>query len=289
VSRYAMGKPASSLIQSRPRSRVWQRLRRRKGALFGSGVMALVGLVALLAPMLAPYDLLHVGGAFVPPSRAHPLGTDNLGIDLLTGIIHGARTSLIVGLCAMGASTVIGITVGSTAGYFGGLIDDAMMRGTEMFQVLPQFFLAIVIVALFGSSIWNIVLVISILAWPSTARLVRAEFLTLRSREFVDAARSLGMRDRDIIIREILPNAIPPIIVNSTLLISSAILLETSLSFLGLGDPNTMSWGTMLHNAQAYFHRAWWMAAFPGMALFLTALALNLLGDALNEALNPKQ
>jgi peptide/nickel transport system permease protein len=284
-----MGSPATSSIPGRSGSRVWRRLRRRKGAAFGTAVMAVVGLVALLAPQLAPYDLLYVGRAFVPPSHAHPLGTDNLGIDLLTSIIHGTRTSLIVGLCAMATSTVIGVAVGSMAGYFGGLIDDVLMRVTEMFQVLPQFFLAIVIVALFGSSIWNVVLVIGILAWPTTARLVRAEFLSLRSREFVDAARSLGMKDRDIIVREILPNAMPPIIVNGAMLVSSAILLETSLSFLGLGDPNTMSWGTMLHNAQAYFHRAWWMAAFPGMALFLTALALNLLGDALNEALNPKQ
>lgn len=193
-----------------------------------------------------------------------------------------------VGFCAVLTSTAIGITVGATAGYFGGVFDNVMMRVTEMFQILPQFFLAIVIVALFGSSIWIVILVIGVLSWPVTARLLRAEFLSLRGREFVDAARGLGMSDRDIILREILPNALPPIIVNAALQISSAILLETSLAFLGLGDPNVMSWGTMLHNAQDFFGRAWWMAAFPGMALFLTTLSLNLVGDGINDALNPK-
>ena len=185
-------------------------------------------------------------------------------------------------------STVIGLTIGSIAGYFGGRADNVLMRITEMFQILPQFFLAIIVVALFGSSLWNIVFVIGILTWPVTARLLRAEFMTLKGREFVDAARALGMSDFDLITREILPNALPPIIVNASLQISGAILLEASLSFLGLGDPDAMSWGIMLHNAQEYFNRAWWMAAFPGLALFATTLALNLTGDGLNDALNPK-
>ncbi|MCB4771251.1 ABC transporter permease [Ancylobacter sp. Lp-2] len=285
----SMSVPVPTSLPLTPGRRAWRRLRRQKAAMFGMIVTAVFLFTAVFAPWLAPYGLLDIGDSFVPPSPEHWLGTDSLGSDVLSNIIYGARTSLIVGVFAMATSSVIGITLGSIAGYFGGWVDDALMRLTELFQILPQFFLAIVIVALFGSSIWNIVLVIGILAWPVTARLIRAEFLTLKRRDFVEAARSLGMSDRDIIIREILPNALPPIIVNGTLQISGAILLETSLAFLGLGDPNIMSWGTMLHNAQEFFNRAWWMAAFPGFALFLATLSLNLIGDGLNDALNPKR
>jgi peptide/nickel transport system permease protein len=267
---------------------VWLRFRRKRTALFGLAGAVLFVAVALFAPLLAPYSLLDMGGAFEPPGGEHLLGTDSLGSDVLSNVIYGTRTSLIVGLCAVVTSTVIGLTIGSIAGYFGGRADNVLMRLTEMFQILPQFFLAIIVVALFGSSLWNIVFVIGILTWPVTARLLRAEFMTLKRREFVDAARALGMSDFDLITREILPNALPPIIVNASLQISGAILLEASLSFLGLGDPDSMSWGIMLHNAQEYFNRAWWMAAFPGMALFATTLALNLTGDGLNDALNPK-
>lgn len=268
---------------------VWKRFRRKKTALFGLAGAGVFVAVALFAPLLAPYSLLDMGTSFQPPSAGHLLGTDSLGSDVLSNMIYGTRTSLIVGLCAVVTSTVIGLTVGAVAGYFGGRADNLLMRITEMFQILPQFFLAIIVVALFGSSIWNIVFVIGILTWPVTARLLRVEFLTLRRREFVDAARALGMSDFDLIVREILPNALPPIIVNAGLQISGAILLEASLSFLGLGDPDAMSWGVMLHNAQEYFNRAWWMAAFPGLALFTTTLALNLAGDGLNDALNPKR
>jgi peptide/nickel transport system permease protein len=274
--------------RTRPSFQVWGRFRRRRTALVGLiGAAAFVG-VALFAPLLAPYGMLDMGPSFQPPSAAHWLGTDSLGSDVLSNVIYGARTSLIVGLCAVTTSTIIGLTIGAISGYFGGRADNVLMRITEMFQVLPQFFLAIIIVALFGSSIWNIVFVIGILTWPVTARLLRAEFLTLKKREFVEAARALGMSDFDLIVREILPNALPPIIVNASLQISGAILLEASLSFLGLGDPNAMSWGIMLHNAQEYFNRAWWMAAFPGLALFITTLALNLTGDGLNDAMNPR-
>lgn len=280
-----MNASASSIT---PANRSWQRFKANRKALFGLVALTALLLAAIGAAHIAPYDQLAMGSSFHPPSAEHLLGTDSLGEDIFTNILYGARTSLIVGFCAVITSTILGTLVGATAGYFGGVLDTVLMRVTEMFQILPQFFLAIVIVALFGSSIWNVILVIGILTWPVTARLLRAEFLTLRNREFVDAARSLGMSDFDIITREILPNALPPIIVNCTLQISSAILLETSLSFLGLGDPNVMSWGTMLHNAQDFFSRAWWMAAFPGLALFLTTLSLNLVGDGLNDALNPK-
>ncbi|MEO3999529.1 ABC transporter permease [Mesorhizobium sp. CAU 1732] len=269
-------------------SRAWIRFRANTGAMVGLFITTIIVLTAVSASYLPLYDPMEMGRAFLPPSVVHFMGTDSLGSDIFSNIILGARTSLIVGLCAVLTSTLVGVAVGAAAGYFGGTVDTVLMRITEMFQILPQFFLAIVIVALFGSSIWNVVFVIGALTWPVTARLLRAEFLTLRKRDFVDAARSLGMSHSDIIFREMLPNALPPIIVNCTLQISSAILLQTSLAFLGLGDPNAMSWGTMLHTAQDYFSRAWWMAAFPGIALFLTTLSLNLVGDGLNDALNPK-
>jgi peptide/nickel transport system permease protein len=266
----------------------WGRYRKKKAAVFGLAIVVFFFAVALFAPLLAPYGLLELSEAFLPPSPAHLLGTDSLGLDVLSCVIFGARASLMVGLFAVFTSTIIGLTVGAIAGFYGRRTDDLLMRVTEMFQVLPRFFLAIIFVAFFGPNIWNIIIVIGILTWPATARLLRAEFLVLTRREFVEAARAMGMSDRKLIVGEILPNAVPPVIVNASLEIASAILLEASLSFLGLGDPSLMSWGMMLHNSQEYFNRAWWMAAFPGMALFLTALGLTLVGDGLNDALNPR-
>jgi peptide/nickel transport system permease protein len=281
--------PPSGAAAARKRLiQVWRRFRRRKASVVGLSLVMCLVVVAIIGPSVAPYDVFDMGRSFAQPGALHLFGTDSLGGDVFSNVILGARTSLIVGLAAAITSTLIGIVVGAIAGFFGGRVDNVLMRITEMFQILPQFFLAIVIVALFGSSIWHIVLVISVLTWPVTARLLRAEFLSLSKREFVEAARALGMSDFDLIVREIMPNALPPIIVNSTLHISGAILLETSLSFLGLGDPNVMSWGIMLHTAQEFFSRAWWMAAFPGMAIFLTTLGLNLAGDGLNDALNPR-
>ena len=266
----------------------WGRYRKKKAAVFGMGIAIFFFGVALVAPLVAPFGLLDLSGAFQPPSSVHLLGTDSLGLDVLSCVIYGTRASLMVGLFAVLTSTVIGLTVGSVAGFYGKRVDDLLMRVTEMFQVLPRFFLAIIFVAFFGPNIWNIIFVIGILTWPATARILRAEFLALTKREFVEAARAMGMSDFKLIVREILPNAISPVIVNASLEIAGAILLEASLSFLGLGDPSVMSWGMMLHNSQEYFSRAWWMAAFPGLALFLTALGLTLVGDGLNDALNPR-
>jgi peptide/nickel transport system permease protein len=266
----------------------WGRYRRKKAAVFGMAVAIFFCGVAVVAPLVAPYSLLDLSEAFQPPSTVHLLGTDSLGLDVLSCVIYGARASLMVGLFAVLTSTVIGLTVGAFAGFYGGRIDDLLMRVTEMFQVLPRFFLAIIFVAFFGPNIWNVIFVIGILTWPATARLLRAEFLSLTKKEFVEAARAMGMSNFKIIVGGILPNAISPVIVNASLEIAGAILLEASLSFLGLGDSNVMSWGMMLHNSQEYFSRAWWMAAFPGLALFLSALGLTLVGDGLNDALNPR-
>ncbi len=268
--------------------RFLRRLTRKRSSAVGLALTGLFVLIATIGPALTPYGLLDLGDSFVAPGAAHYFGTDSIGNDIYSNTIRGARTSLIVGFVAVATSTLTGVLVGSLAGFFGGHVDQALMRFTEMFQILPQFFLAIVIVALFGSSIVIIILVIGLLTWPATARMIRAEILSLKSSEFVEAARALGMSNFDLIIRELLPNAIPPVIINATLQISGAILLETSLSFLGLGDPSVMSWGVLLHNAQEFFTRAWWMAAFPGMAVFLTTLGLNLVGDGLNDALNPR-
>ena len=267
----------------------WQNYKKNKAAVFGVCIVAFFLLVAIFGPGFAPYAPLELSEeAFLYPSFTHFLGTDNIGRDAFSGVIYGARASLMVGLFAVLTSSVIGILVGAISGFYGGRVDDFLMRITEMFQVLPRFFLAIVFVAIFGSSLWNIIFVIGILTWPTTARLLRAEFLALEKREFVEAARAIGRGDIGLIVMEMLPNAISPVIVNASLQVAGAILLEAGLSFLGLGDPSIVTWGFMLHNSQEYFHHAWWLAAFPGMALFLTALSLNLMGDGLNDALNPR-
>jgi peptide/nickel transport system permease protein len=196
--------------------------------------------------------------------------------------------SLMVGILAALTSSVIGIAVGAIAGFMGGKIDDVLMRITELFQVMPKFFLALMIAFFFGPSVWNIIFVIGILSWPSTCRLVRAEFLSLKEQEFVLAARSIGARKSSIIFNEILPNASPPVIVNASLQVASAILIEATLSFFGLGDPSWVSWGRMLYDAQRLLRVAWWVSFFPGASIFLVVLGLNLVGDGMNDALNPR-
>jgi peptide/nickel transport system permease protein len=238
---------------------------------------------------VAPYQPFElVGSRLVAPSGAHLFGTDNLGRDLFSGVIYGARTSLEVGFISTFLSVAAGVLVGSFAGYHGGFIDDILMRTAEFFQVLPRFFLALVIVALFGTNIWGTVIVIAMLSWPEIARLIRSEFLTVRARPFVTAARAYGASDTQIMFLEILPNAITSVVVVAALQVPSAIILEAGLSFIGAGDPNVMSWGRMLNNAQQYMRQAWWTAAFPGAAISLMALGLALLADGINDFLNPR-
>jgi peptide/nickel transport system permease protein len=216
------------------------------------------------------------------------MGTDDVGRDIYSGVLHGAKVSIIVGLLCAITATGFGIIIGGTAGYRGGRVDDLLMRLTDFFLTIPRFFLVLILGALFGNSINNIILVIAALSWPPIARLVRSEFLSFREQEFVEAARSLGLKDFWIVFGEILPNALPPAIVSGSLLVARAILTEAGLSFLGLGDPNLISWGTQLFNAQRILRQAWWAAFFPGMAIFLTVLSSNLIGDGLNDVLNPK-
>lgn len=268
----------------------WRQFRRHRTGVFGLVVVAVIGFVALFAPWLAPYDPFTTSRAALQPpgTPGFLLGTDHLGRDVLSGIVWGARVSLIVGLAAAFTATVIGIVVGAVAGYFGGWADELLMRVTELFQIIPRFVLALIVVAFFGSGLVNLILVIGILSWPQTARLVRSQFLRHRSLPYVDGARVIGMRPLRIIFAEILPNVLAPVIVVASLDIAQAILLEASLGFFGLGDPNLRSWGGMLNTAQQYVRIAWWMSVFPGIAISLAVLGFNLVGDGLNEATDPR-
>lgn len=268
----------------------WRQFRRNRLGVAGLVVVVMLALVALLAPYLAPHDPFRTSrNAFLPPlSPGHLLGTDHLGRDILSSIIWGTRVSLLVGLAAAFTATVIGILIGAVSGFFGRWVDELLMRITELFQIIPRFVLALIVVALFGSGLVNLILVIGILSWPQTARLVRSQFLRHRSLAYVDSARVLGMKPVRIIFSEILPNVMAPVIVVASLDIAQAILLEASLGFFGLGDPNLRSWGGMLNTAQGYVQRAWWMSVFPGIAISLSVLAFNLVGDAINEATDPR-
>jgi peptide/nickel transport system permease protein len=226
---------------------------------------------------------------FLPPFEREGflLGTDTLGRDIGAGLAFGAQISLLVGVVSTLVALAIGLILGAFAGYYGGLLDNALMRFTEFFQTIPSFALAIVLVAIFQPSTVSVIIAIGVVSWPPVARLVRGEFLSLRSREFVQASVVLGQRNTKIIVSQILPNTLSPVIVMASLMVAQAILLESSLSFLGLGDPNTMSWGYMIGAARSVIRQAWWMSFFPGMAILLTVLSLNLVGEGLNDALNP--
>ncbi len=269
----------------------WKRFRYNRGAVIGLFILAIVILTAILAPFVFPQSPWKmVQRPFLPPFTEDGLmlGTDALGRDVLSGLAHGAYVSLLVGLVSTIVALAIGVPVGACAGYFAGRIDDALMRFTEFFQTIPSFALAIVLLAIFQPSLTFVIIAIAVVSWPPVARLVRGEVLSLRTREFVEAATLSGLGNTQIILRHILPNALPPIIVLASLMIAQAILLESSLSFLGLGDPNIMSWGYMIGAARTVIRTAWWLSFLPGMAILLTVLALNLIGEGLNDALNPR-
>ncbi|WPB83904.1 ABC transporter permease [Sediminicoccus rosea] len=268
----------------------WRRYSRNRGAVVGLVILSLVLLLALLAPVLFPGSPWDMATApFAPPGEdGMLLGSDSLGRDVASGIAHGARISLMVGAVSTAAALCIGVTLGALAGYAGGLVDDAVMRFTEFFQTIPSFVFAILLVAIFTPTIGSVVFAIAVVSWPPVARVVRAEFLSLRSREFVQAAEVLGKSPIAIALTDILPNALSPIVVLSSLMVASAILLESALSFLGLGDPNLMTWGFLIGSGRSVIRIAWWMSVFPGIAIFLTVLSLNLVGEGLSDALNPR-
>lgn len=267
----------------------WRIFSRNRVSVLGSIILAILTLVAIFGNFIVPFDpdRIGVGPTMVAPGKAFWMGTDELGRDVFSRVVAGTRVSLLVGICAALVATGLGILVGSIAGFLGGFFDDVLMRVTEIFQVIPRFFLAIMLVAFFGAHILNIILAISVLSWPEIARLVRAEFLSLKSRQYVDAARVAGASAATLIFIEILPNTLGPVIVNATLQVGQAMLLEAGLSYLGLGDPNQVSLGLMLNQAQQIMRSAWWTTAFPGMVIFLAVLSLNLVGDGLNDVLNP--
>jgi peptide/nickel transport system permease protein len=268
-----------------------RRYLRSPAALIGLVLLLLVIAMAVSAPWVFPRDPLSLAGRPLQWPGASPrfwLGTDNTGRDIAAQIFHGARVSLLIGLVATAISIGIGIVVGAIAGFYGGWVDDALMRVTEAFQTLPNFILLLVLVAVFGSDITTVTVAIGIVSWPPSARLTRAEFLSLRSREFVQACRVLGMRDARIIFREILPNALPPIIVYASVIMAVAILLESALAFLNLSDPNVPSWGNLIGAGKGVLRVQWYVSAIPGVAILLTVLAVSLVGQGLNDALNPR-
>jgi peptide/nickel transport system permease protein len=260
-------------------------------AIVGLVLLVLVIAMAFSAPVLFPKDPLGLAGRplqwpFV--NARFWLGTDTTGRDIAAQIFHGARVSLLIGLVATILAITIGIVLGAIAGYYGGIVDDVLMRVTEAFQTLPNFLLLLVLVAVFGSDIKTVTIAIGLVSWPASARLTRAEFLTLKNREFVQACRTLGMRDAQIIFREILPNALPPVIVYASVIMAVAILLESALAFLNLSDPNVPSWGNLIGAGRSVLRTQWYVSAIPGLAILLTVLAVSLVGQGLNDALNPR-
>jgi peptide/nickel transport system permease protein len=269
----------------------FKRFARNRGALIGLVILLAVVAVALVAPLMFPQSPWRmVGRPFLEPfaNERFPLGTDTLGRDILSGLVHGARVSLLIGVVSTGVALLIGVPLGAVAGYAGGFVDDALMRITEFFQTIPSFALALVIVAILQPKLGSIVLAIGVVSWPPVARLVRGEVMSLKTREYVQAAITLGQSTPRIIFSQVLPNTIAPIIVMGSLMVASAILLESALSFLGLGDPNLMTWGYMVGAGRTRLIDAWWISFIPGVAIFLTVLALNLVGEGLNDALNPR-
>ncbi len=244
--------------------------------------------VALLASRLAPYYPFDTsaGRALQSPSRAHPMGTDNLGRDVLSGVVVGVQTTMQVVFWVVVIATAIGLLVGALAGWWGGLFDDVVMRLAEMFQIVPRFFLAVLVIAFFGPGLDRLIWLLGLTSWTLLARVVRAETLSLKERDFVEAARAVGAAGRTLLGRHVMPNALPAAVVVITLFASRVILIEASLSFLGLGDPTRMSLGFMASNAQPFLELAWWMGVFPGVAIVLTVLGLNMLSDAINDALH---
>ena len=263
---------------------------RNRSAIVGMVLLALVVGIALLGPLLIPADPFEmVAAPMTPPfSEQAWLGTDYLGRDVLMTLIYGGRATLLGGVVAAFLSVTIGITLGAAAGDYGGRVDAVLMRITEFFQVLPALLFAMVVVTLFSPTLLTVTVAIGIVSWTGTARLTRAEFMKIRGLEFVRAERAIGAGDARIIWKVILPNAFPPLVVSATLAIGVAILFEAGLAFLGLGDPNQMSWGLMIGSSRQYVLASWWAVTFPGAAIFITVLAVSLIGDGLNDALNPK-
>lgn len=270
---------------------IWHRFKKNTLSLVGLGVILTLATLSLFAPLIAPYDpvKIDVHKILQPPDRAHPFGTDELGRDVLSRMIWGSRASLKVGFVAVAIAISIGILVGATAGYYGGKVDAILMRFVDMMLAFPTLFLILAVIAIVEPSISTIMIVIGITGWMDVARLVRAEFLSLKERDFVMAARALGLSDLRIMFRHILPNALSPVFVAATFGVAGAILVESGLSFLGLGvQPPEPSWGNILTSGKDNITVAWWLSVFPGFAILITVLSYNLVGEGLRDALDPR-
>lgn len=260
-------------------------------ALSGFIIISCILLLALFAPLIAPYepDAIDVQAILLSPSSSHWMGTDALGRDVFTRMLYGARISLLVGLVAVGIATAIGIVLGAIAGYYRGWVDMIIMRAVDVMLSIPTFFLILAVIAFLTPSIWNIMVIIGLTSWMGVTRLVRAEFLSLRNREFVMASETLGASDKRLIFKHLLPNSMTPVIVSSVLGVASAVLIESGLSFLGLGvQAPQASWGNILTDGKEYIQFAWWLSLFPGLAILITVLGYNLLGEGLRDVYDPR-
>ena len=269
----------------------WRHFKKNRLGVGGLVIIVIVFFIAIFAPFLSLYDpgKTDVSLKLKTPSFQHYLGTDQLGRDVFSRMLHGSRISLSVGFVAVGISILIGILVGAMAGYKGGWVDSLLMRFVDIMLSFPSFFLILTVVAILRPNIYNVMIVIGITSWEGTARFVRAEFLSLRERDYVQAARALGVKDRRIIFRHILPNALAPVFVTASLGVASAILVEAGLSFLGFGvQPPAPSWGNILTEGRTYIFDAWWLTVFPGLAILITVLSFNLFGEGLRDALDPR-
>lgn len=273
------------------RSLFWAYFRKNRLAIAGACTMVAIFLIAIFAHLIAPLDPgeTDIATKLAPPSFEHLLGTDQLGRDVFSRMLYGSRVSLSVGFVAVSISLLIGIIVGSIAGYYGKMVDSVLMRFVDIMMCFPAFFLMLTIIALLGPKIHHVMIVIGATSWMGTARFVRAEFLSLRERDFVQAAKVLGVGDKRIIFRHMLPNALAPVFVTATIDMATAILIEASLSFLGFGvQPPAPSWGNILTEGRIYIFDAWWLTIFPGLAILVTVLSFNLLGEGLRDALDPR-
>ena len=269
----------------------WRHFKKNRLGVGGLVIIVIVFLIAISVPFLSPYDpgKTDVSLKLKSPSFQHYLGTDQLGRDVFSRMLYGSRISLSVGFVAVGISILIGILVGAMAGYKGGWVDSLLMRFVDIMLSFPSFFLILTVVAILRPNIYNVMIVIGVTSWEGTARFVRAEFLSLRERDYVQAARALGVKDRRIIFRHILPNALAPVFVTASLGVASAILVEAGLSFLGFGvQPPAPSWGNILTEGRTYIFDAWWLTIFPGLAILITVLSFNLFGEGLRDALDPR-
>lgn len=287
----ALEAPPTGYVATRPggkrRESVWRNFFRKPSTIIYIALIALMALASFIGPFFAGDPVATTHPQFLPPSVEFPLGTDHLGRDYLARVLAGGQVSLLVGFTVAILCMTLGLIIGGVAGFYGGFADTALVKVAEFFQVLPGIVLALVAAALLGANVWIIVAILSITMWPAVARIVRAESMRIGQLGYVESQRAAGFKSLRILISDVLPNAMPPVIVATTMTVGRAILIESSLAFLGIGDSNRPSWGALLNSAQSYMTTGWWLALFPGLCIFIVVLAVNMLGDSLNDSLNP--